>query len=53
MLYEKKCRWPIGDPGTEDFFFCGTAPKPGQSYCEYHCRVAYQSVYERRRMKRG
>ena len=22
-LNESKCRWPIGDPGAVDFFFCG------------------------------
>src|SRR5262249_32371657 len=22
-LSEDKCRWPIGDPGQADFFFCG------------------------------
>src|SRR6202158_4113946 len=22
-LTEDTCRWPIGDPGTADFFFCG------------------------------
>src|SRR5262245_11038712 len=25
-LSDAKCRWPIGDPGTSDFFFCGGQP---------------------------
>lgn len=49
MLTEKTCRWPMGDPGSEDFFFCGTQPKTGLPYCEYHSRIAYETVYERRR----
>jgi GcrA cell cycle regulator len=53
MLNEKTCRWPIGDPGTEDFFFCGMQPKTGRPYCEYHARIAYQTIYERRRTKRA
>ena len=23
QLTEKTCRWPVGDPGGTDFFFCG------------------------------
>ena len=25
QLTEQTCRWPIGDPGSADFFFCGGA----------------------------
>lgn len=34
------CRWPIGDPRSPGFTFCGcdTARWP---YCEPHARVAY------------
>jgi GcrA cell cycle regulator len=53
MLSEKTCRWPIGEPGTEDFFFCGMSPNASTPYCEYHARVAYQPLYDRRRMKRA
>jgi len=28
------CRWPIGDPGTEEFFFCGG--EAHGSYCAAH-----------------
>jgi GcrA cell cycle regulator len=53
MLSDKTCRWPIGDPGTEDFCFCGRAPKTGMPYCEHHARVAYQPLHDRRRVKQG
>lgn len=51
-LNEDKCRWPIGDPGQADFFFCGGKTVTGLPYCGYHSRIAYQPVAERRRDKR-
>ena len=53
MLSDKTCRWPIGDPGTEEFCFCGHAPKSGMPYCDYHARVAYQPLQDRRRDRRA
>jgi GcrA cell cycle regulator len=47
-LNEEKCRWPIGDPGTPEFFFCGGRSIEGLPYCGYHSRVAYQPVAARR-----
>ena len=47
-LSDKTCRWPIGDPGTEEFCFCGHGPRDGSPYCEYHARIAYQPAQERR-----
>ena len=52
-LTEKTCKWPHGDPSTNDFHFCGNSPKDDAPYCEYHCRMAYQTVTDRRRMKRA
>jgi GcrA cell cycle regulator len=51
-LTESKCRWPIGDPSTSDFFFCGGKAIEGLPYCGYHSRVAYQPVTDRRRDRR-
>ncbi len=53
MLTDKTCRWPVGDPGHEDFSFCGHSPKAGVPYCEYHARMAYQPAQDRRRMRTG
>jgi GcrA cell cycle regulator len=50
-LKEAMCRWPMGDPTTAEFRFCG-AKKPPEAtgpYCAYHSRIAYQPVQERRR----
>jgi GcrA cell cycle regulator len=35
------CRWPIGDPGTPDFHFCGAARGPSGPYCPKHHKMAY------------
>jgi GcrA cell cycle regulator len=41
-LTDKHCKWPLGDPRTREFHFCGGARAEGMAYCEYHCAVAYQ-----------
>ena len=41
-LTESMCKWPIGDPGTESFRFCGRKTDPEEPYCVAHSRVAYQ-----------
>jgi GcrA cell cycle regulator len=48
-LNEDTCRWPIGDPASAEFFFCGGKPLTGLPYCSYHSRVAYQPATDRRR----
>lgn len=47
-LTEHTCKWPIGDPGKADFFFCGRPSDSGMPYCPHHARVAYQPVRDRR-----
>jgi len=49
MLSSKTCRWPIGEPGTKGFGFCGMSPRESTPYCEYHARLAYQPLYSRAR----
>ncbi|MBO4626114.1 MAG: GcrA cell cycle regulator [Alphaproteobacteria bacterium] len=41
-LKPNQCRWPIGDPDSEDFHFCGKTVFTGKPYCYEHCRLAYQ-----------
>ncbi|MBS0297451.1 MAG: GcrA cell cycle regulator [Proteobacteria bacterium] len=36
------CKWPIGDPSTDDFSFCGRRSGGEGPYCVEHSRVAYQ-----------
>lgn len=43
-LEKDECRWPIGDPKTEAFGYCGCKRLPMQSYCETHHKRAYASV---------
>jgi GcrA cell cycle regulator len=35
------CSWPTGDPGDEDFRFCGGDAVEGKPYCQEHCAQAY------------
>ena len=35
------CRWPVGEVGAADFFFCGAVPEKSQPYCAGHCGVAH------------
>jgi GcrA cell cycle regulator len=51
-LNEQTCKWPIGDPGKPDFFFCGRKSDVGIPYCAFHARLAYQPSSERRREQR-
>ncbi|MBV8447043.1 MAG: GcrA cell cycle regulator [Hyphomicrobiales bacterium] len=48
-LRENMCRWPLGDPLTPEFRYCGTKCDPSASYCMPHGRMAYQQVPDRRR----
>ncbi len=41
-LKPNQCRWPIGDPDSEGFHFCGQPVFVGKPYCYEHCRQAYQ-----------
>lgn len=35
------CSWPIGDPKTNQFRFCGNQAVTGKPYCNDHCFEAY------------
>jgi GcrA cell cycle regulator len=41
-LKTDQCRWPIGDPDSEGFHFCGKPVFVGKPYCYEHCKQAYQ-----------
>ena len=47
-LTERTCKWPIGDPATEEFWFCGHIAEQGKPYCETHIEIAFQPVTSRR-----
>lgn len=51
-LTERTCKWPIGDPATDKFWFCGLLSQPGKPYCEAHVGVAFQPMSSRRDRRR-
>jgi len=51
-LTERTCKWPVGDPATDDFWFCGLATAPGKPYCHAHANVAFQPMSPRRDRRR-
>ena len=48
-LNEATCHWPIGDPSSSEFFFCGGKALTSLPYCAHHSRIAYQPAADRRR----
>ncbi len=51
-LREGMCRWPIGDPTSPEFRFCGARADIGSPYCDHHARIAYQPAADRRRERK-
>jgi GcrA cell cycle regulator len=49
QLSEHTCKWPIGDPLTTDFYFCGQHSEEGKPYCDFHSRRAYHQLEKKRR----
>jgi GcrA cell cycle regulator len=47
-LTERTCKWPIGDPATDKFWFCGHQAENGKPYCSTHVAIAFQPVSTRR-----
>ncbi|WP_398470227.1 GcrA family cell cycle regulator [Tardiphaga sp.] len=48
-LNDATCHWPVGDPASADFYFCGGKAVAGAPYCAHHSRIAYQPASDRRR----
>lgn len=42
------CCWPLGEPGTREFHFCGDPTVPAKPYCDEHAALAYVKVRDRR-----
>jgi GcrA cell cycle regulator len=43
------CKWPIGDPSSDGFSFCGRRTGADGPYCSQHAQVAYQPQQQRKR----
>jgi len=41
-LDESSCKWPIGHPEEDAFYFCGRSSLKDFSYCKLHLLYAYQ-----------
>ena len=41
-LSENTCKWPIGHPDEEKFYFCGRKPESDFPYCKLHVLYAFQ-----------
>ena len=41
-LTDSTCRWPIGRPDEEKFYFCGRKPIEDFPYCKLHVLYAFQ-----------
>ncbi len=48
-LRESMCKWPLGDPSSQDFRYCGSPAHAATPYCQYHGKLAYQPAQDRRR----
>ena len=46
------CKWPIGHPGDNDFYFCGKPVVPGKPYCGEHCLIAYRRKDSHQKVKK-
>ena len=46
------CKWPIGHPGDDDFYFCGKPTIPGKPYCGEHCLIAYRRKDSHQKVKK-
>ncbi len=52
-LRESMCRWPVGDPTSSEFRYCGGKASAGEGpYCSVHSRMAYQPMQDRRRERK-
>jgi GcrA cell cycle regulator len=50
-LREAMCRFPLGDPTTPEFRFCGAQAITGLPYCAHHAQIAYVPAAERKRVR--
>ena len=41
-LDENSCKWPIGHPNEDNFYFCGRKPESDFPYCKLHVLYAFQ-----------
>src|SRR5262245_54048564 len=47
-LNDETCSWPVGDPRSSRFFFCGAQPLRNRPYCAEHSARAARRPWRRR-----
>ncbi|HHI88992.1 MAG TPA: GcrA cell cycle regulator [Hellea balneolensis] len=52
-ITEHLCKWPLGDPTSADFRFCGRSTNKGEPYCKAHAQLAYQPSRRKVAQTRG
>ena len=50
-LDENSCKWPIGHPDENNFYFCGRTSLKDFSYCKLHLLYAYQPKGKKEEVK--
>jgi len=50
-LSDDTCRWPVGEPASPSFFFCGGEVARNKPYCAVHCARAYRAPQARRDLR--
>jgi GcrA cell cycle regulator len=46
-LNEDTCKWPLGDPLSANYTFCGEGTKRGRPYCEFHSKHAHKPLVKK------
>ena len=46
-ITDKTCRWPIGHPHENNFYFCGRTPMEKFPYCKLHVLYAFSAKNEK------
>ena len=47
-LDENTCKWPIGHPDENSFYFCGRSSLKNFSYCKLHLLYAFQQKTDKK-----
>lgn len=49
QLTEHTCKWPVGDPLADGFYFCGAESDESGPYCRTHAKLAFNSAADKKK----
>jgi hypothetical protein len=52
QLTDKTCRYPVGEPGSAEFFFCGGSTQDNPPYCSFHSNICFSGFPTHRKVPR-